>query len=66
MSEIIDRLVRRYLSRRVCWLCEQRLDRINKPGDCCAIDHRCAQETIDKRRASCLAGYRPRRVMGRR
>jgi hypothetical protein len=61
-----DRHRRRYLRRFSCFLCEQRLDRINKPGDCCAIAHRCDQATIDRRRDRCLEGHKPRPLRRRR
>jgi hypothetical protein len=53
------RLQKRYLSKRVCWLCEIPLD-----SDYCGAiwGDRCSRETVEKRRADCLAHYRPRAV----
>jgi hypothetical protein len=50
----LDRLARRYLSRRVCWLCEYRLDR----AGCGAIWEPCSAEVRARRRAACLKSYR--------
>jgi hypothetical protein len=51
-----------YLSRRVCGLCEQSLDRIKTPKDCCSMfGERCTQEIIDRRRDDCLSNYKPRK-----
>lgn len=50
---------RRFLSRRVCALCEIPLHR-----DICGAvygRHLCTQAVRDKRRADCLATYKPRR-----
>jgi hypothetical protein len=47
---------RRYLKRYACILCGQPLDQ----DGCAAIWTRCSSETRDKRRADCLAQYRPR------
>ena len=48
---------RRYLSRRVCWLCDQPLSR-----DVCAAFYETCTEGVRKlRRESCLAEYKPRK-----
>lgn len=47
---------KRRLSRYICTLCEVRLDR----DWCSAIYEQCTSEDREKRRQSCLAGYRPR------
>jgi hypothetical protein len=57
--EHCTRLQRRYLRWHVCWLCEMPLDQ----DYCGAIGHRCPQDVMDKRRAGCLAHYKPRRVV---
>lgn len=49
---------RRFLSRRVCWLCELPL---NRDGCGSVYGGACTQEIRDKRRADCLATYKPRR-----
>jgi hypothetical protein len=53
----LTRLERRYLSRRICWLCDQRLDRT-----VCLAFHepRCTREQMHERRLKCLEHYRPR------
>lgn len=52
---------KRYLSKYVCGLCEQTLDRINTPKDCCNMfGEKCSQEVIDLRREKCLSQYKPR------
>ena len=48
---------KRFLSRRVCWLCEQRLDR----NECLAFIGRCTPEQMAERRRKCLETYKPRR-----
>ena len=50
-------LEKRFLRRRVCALCEQRLDR-----DSCAalFSPRCSPELIAERRRKCLETYKPR------
>jgi len=55
---------KRYLSRRVCGLCEQQLNRINTPQDCCPMfgGERCSQEIIDERRSDCLSNYKPKQT----
>jgi hypothetical protein len=48
---------RRYLSGRVCMLCDMPLDREN----CGSIyGPPCSEEVRNARRAKCLAGYKPR------
>lgn len=53
----LTRAERRFLSRRVCWLCEQRLDR-----DVCLARYRptCSPEEMATRRRLCLRTYKPR------
>lgn len=52
------KLQRRYLSRRVCFLCEQPLN-----SDYCGaiFEGKCAPEVIEQRRSDCLKEYRPRK-----
>lgn len=47
---------RRYLSRRSCWLCDQRLDR----DSCGSLVEKCSIEVRNRRREACLARYKPR------
>jgi hypothetical protein len=47
----------RYLRRRECWFCGQRLDR----DSCGAIYESCTAEIRKQRRIACLKSYRPRR-----
>jgi hypothetical protein len=56
MLETLTKNERRYLARRSCLLCEQRLDR-----DSCGslFGPRCTPEFLADRRARCLAEYRP-------
>jgi hypothetical protein len=56
----MTRLERRFLSRRVCGLCERSLDRIDTPRDCGAIGDRCSDDVISERRQRCLETYKPR------
>jgi hypothetical protein len=49
---------KRFLSRRVCWMCEQRLDQ-----DVCLTRYeewRCTPEQMAERRRKCLETYKPR------
>lgn len=46
----------KWCSRRVCFLCEQRLS----TDTCGGLFERCTQETMDRRRGNALATYRPR------
>ena len=48
---------RRYLSRRMCWLCDQPLSR----DDCGAIYEKCTVGIRNLRRETCLAEYKPRK-----
>jgi hypothetical protein len=52
-----ERLIRGYLKRHICWLCELPLHR----DWCGAIGERCSVEVMAARRADCLRHYRPRR-----
>jgi hypothetical protein len=54
----LTRLQKRYLSRRICWLCEQPLDR----DWCGAIYEQCPEEVREERRLDCLKHYRPRKA----
>ena len=52
------RLERRFLSRRECLLCEQRLHRT----ECGSLYEPCSAETRAERRRKCLETYRPRKA----
>lgn len=52
----LDRYQKRYLSRRVCGLCELPLDRVG----CGAVYEACSEVTRLRRRRLCLKKYRPR------
>ena len=56
--ESLTKLERKYLSRRLCMLCEARLDR----DHCYAIYETCTKENRDQRRADCLTEYKPRKA----
>jgi len=59
-KEQLKRLTRnekKFLSRRVCALCEHPLDR----EGCSAIYGHCSEETRLRRREKCLATYKPRK-----
>lgn len=56
--ESLTKLERQYLSRRVCYLCEAKLN----TDHCYAVYEKCTKETRDKRRADCLSHYKPRVV----
>lgn len=53
----LDKYQRRYLSRRVCALCEHRLDHVGC-GAC--LGPPCDEATRVFRRAQCLKQYKPR------
>lgn len=55
----LGRLERQYLSRRVCALCEHRLD---LPGCGVLFDDPCQEDIRIKRRNKCLSKYRPRKM----
>jgi hypothetical protein len=46
----------KWCSRRICFLCEQRLS----TDTCGGLFERCSQEMMDQRRGNALATYRPR------
>jgi len=49
---------KRFLSRRVCFLCEQKLDRVGCGSP--FVNMRCSPEVMETRRQNCLKTYRPR------
>jgi hypothetical protein len=53
----MNKLEKRFLSRRGCFLCEARLDQ----DVCGAIGDRCSKEMMEKRRRDALKTYKPRR-----
>ena len=57
----LTRNQKRYLSRRVCWLCEMPLHR----DSCSSLPgRRCTAADRARRRQACLAQYRPRAAHG--
>ena len=57
--ETLTRLEKAWLKRRVCWLCEMRLDR----NACGSMGARCTTEQHDARRGKALASYKPRAAL---
>lgn len=53
----LDKYQRRYLSRRMCALCDHSLD---QPGCGACMGPACPEEVRIERRMRCLAAYRPR------
>jgi hypothetical protein len=56
--EKLTKLERKYLSRHICWLCEIKLHN----GYCGGFE-KCPEDVMAKRRADCLAEYKPRRSL---
>lgn len=58
-SNTLGKKKMRRLSRYVCGLCEQSLDRIELYG-CAAIYEKCSRGVQKERRDACLADYSPK------